>query len=223
MTLSDFAGVIFDFDGVLIDSEGIAYDAWVGAMGEAGERIGRQALMDAGNGLTNAMLLRWLREEHGWEPQPGFSEDLNRRFVEAFGPGAVIPDAAETLSRLRAAGVPLALATNSGQEEMVFKLSEVGLSDVFGVHAYNPSHVGGRAKPEPDLYRHAAQALGLDPARCLVVEDSLVGVRAAVAAGCRVWGITAAHHDPALAAALLEAGAERAVGGHAELQAALGV
>ncbi|MCY1703076.1 hypothetical protein [Deinococcus sp. SL84] len=56
-----------------------------------------------------------------------------------------------------------------------------------------------------------------------MVEDSLVGVRAAVAAGCRVWGITATHHDPALAGTLLDAGAERIVGNHTELQAALGV
>lgn len=221
--LQEFAGVIFDFDGVLIDSEGIAYDAWVGAMGEAGERIGRQALMDAGNGLTNAMLLAWLRNEHGWTPHEGFGTDLNRRFVEAFGAEAVVPGAAETLQRLTQAGVPLALATNSGQEEMVFKLGRVGLSEVFADHAYNPSHVGGRAKPEPDLYRHAAEALGLQPEQCLVLEDSLVGVRAAVAAGCAVWGITVTHHDPSLAGELLQAGAARIVASHEELQAALGL
>ncbi|WP_261664613.1 HAD family hydrolase [Deinococcus sp. Marseille-Q6407] len=223
MTAAGFAGVIFDFDGVLVDSEGIAYDAWVGAMGEAGERIGKQALMDAGNGLTNAMLLDWLREEHGWEPPAGFSDDLSRRFAQAFGPGAMILGAAETLAGLRAAGVPVALATNSSQEEMVFKLGEVGLSEGFGKHAYNPSHVGGRAKPAPDLYRHAATALGLRPQQCLVLEDSLVGVRAAVAAGCTVWGLTATHHDPALAGELLAAGAQRTLSSHAEVQAALGL
>lgn len=221
--LGGFDGIIFDFDGVLIDSEGIAYDAWVGAMGEAGERIGKQALMEAGNGLTNAMLLDWLREEHGWEPHAGFQEDLNRRFVEVFGPAALIEGAADTLAAIAAAGVPLALATNSGPEEMVFKLGEVGLAESFGPHTYNPSHVGGRAKPAPDLYRHAAQALGLRPEQCLVIEDSLVGVQAAVAAGCNVWGLTVTHHDPALAAELRRAGAERTLGSHAELRAALGL
>ena len=221
--LAGFDGIIFDFDGVLIDSEGIAYDAWVGAMGEAGERIGRQALMDAGNGLTNAMLLDWLREHHGWEPHEGFQEDQNRRFVEAFGPAALIEGAADTLSAIVAAGVPLALATNSGQEEMTFKLSEVGLTESFGQHAYNPSHVEGRAKPAPDLYRHAAQKLGLKPGQCLVIEDSLVGVQAAKAAGCTVWGLTVTHHDPDLADELRRAGAERTLANHAELRTALGL
>lgn len=222
--VAGFSGVIFDFDGVLIDSEGIAHHAWLAAMGDtAPTGLTHERLMSGASGMTVNMMLDWLREDYGWEPAEGFAEDLERRFAAAFGPETLVEGAAQTLAALRKRGIPIALATNSGHDEMIFKLEQVGLTELFGGHAYDPTFVAGRAKPEPDLYRHAAEALGLEPAACLVIEDSLVGARAALRAGCTVWGLTATHHDPALGAALLELGASRLLGSHAELQAALGL
>lgn len=135
----------------------------------------------------------------------------------------MIVGAQETLEALRERGVPIALATNSGQEEMVFKLEQVGFTDLFGEFAFNPSHVGGRAKPAPDLYAYAAQSLGLAPQQCLVLEDSALGTRGAVAAGCTVWGLKVAHHSEQQTQDVLEAGAKRMVANHAELRELLGI
>lgn len=74
-----------------------------------------------------------------------------------------------------------------------------GLTARFNGHIYS-SHMLGKPKPAPDLYLHAAQALGVDPRLCVVVEDSAPGAMAAKAAGMRCMGY-APHGNPALLAA----------------------
>jgi beta-phosphoglucomutase-like phosphatase (HAD superfamily) len=81
-------------------------------------------------------------------------------------------------------------------------------------------------KPHPDIYRHAAAALEVEPRRCLAIEDSLNGVRSALAAGMTVWGFVGGGHlDASAAAGLSEGGATRVVHSWAEakdLLAAIG-
>lgn len=82
--------------------------------------------------------------------------------------------------------------------------------------------MGGRGKPEPDLYLFAAQQLNLPTAECLVVEDSLTGAAAGVRAGATVWALlTPEHPHQGSAGALRELGAARMLTSHAELRGAL--
>ncbi|MGI8747777.1 MAG: HAD family hydrolase, partial [Deinococcus sp.] len=124
---------------------------------------------------------------------------------------------------LEAAGTPFAAASNSRRDRLDRKLRAAGLDGQVRL-SLDPGQVGGRGKPLPDLYLRAAEELGCDIRACLVIEDSATGVQAGVAAGARVWGLTAGGHaGPGLAAQLLDAGAERVLAHHAEVRAALGL
>jgi beta-phosphoglucomutase-like phosphatase (HAD superfamily) len=93
------------------------------------------------------------------------------------------------------------------------------LWDIFAPHNYSGEQVS-RAKPAPDLFLLAARGLDIPPAQCLVIEDSVNGVRAGVAAGMSVWGFTGGAHSAAsVGEELAKAGAQRVVTGWPEAQA----
>jgi hypothetical protein len=101
------------------------------------------------------------------------------------------------LAAIQAAGIPVAVASNSSRAELVTKLRVMGLDATFAGRAFCVQDVD-RPKPAPDMYLRAAEACGVDPARCVVVEDSVQGSRAGIAAGARVLGF--APHGAALVA-----------------------
>jgi len=106
---------------------------------------------------------------------------------------------------------PMAVASSSRTYQLDYKLRRTGLWDHFAPHIYSADDVT-HAKPAPDLFLHAAGALGVAPRDCLVIEDSVNGVKAGLAAGMRVWGFAGGGHmDEAASARLLHAGAERVV------------
>ncbi|BDP40801.1 beta-phosphoglucomutase [Deinococcus aetherius] len=224
MSGGKFDAVLFDLDGVLVDSEALANAVWTQALAEHGLRLDPEALLARAVGGTHEALFDWLRAEHGWERPGTFIPLLDERLAAAFQTTPAIEGAADTLRALGASGLPFAVASNSQRGRLHLKLAAAGLAELVGEHAYDPAHVGGRGKPLPDLYLHAASALGVDPTRCLVVEDSVTGLRAGVAAGATVWGLLAGGHaHPDGARALLDAGAARVLFTHAELREALGL
>ncbi len=92
-------------------------------------------------------------------------------------------------------------------------LTHVGLKPYFEGHIYSARDLGeDRVKPRPDIFLHAAKEMNVAPSRCLVIEDSVHGVRGAVAAGMRVIGFTGASHTyPSHADRLTDAGAETVI------------
>lgn len=224
MSSSGFDAVLFDLDGVLVNSELLANAVWVELLAERGLTLDRAAFLARAVGGTHQALFAWLRADHGWEQPAGFLPELDARLARAFTATPAIEGAAATLRALSAAGLPFAVASNSQRGRLHLKLGAAGLAELVGDHAYDPAHVGGRGKPLPDLYAFAAARLGVSPARCLVIEDSVTGLTAGVAAGATVWGLLAGGHaHPDGTASLLNAGAARVLGNHAELREALGL
>ncbi|MEF2278147.1 HAD-IA family hydrolase [Deinococcus sp. YIM 134068] len=219
-----FDAILFDFDGVLVDSEGLGSRAWVEALGEHGLTFTVEDFAAAVVGRTHSAVYDWLRTDHGWTPPKDFQTFLDGRFEAVFEELLPIEGAHATLAALRAAGIPFAVASNTEPGKLHPKLVKAGLADLIGGHAYDLGSVHGRGKPQPDIYVHAAAALGVPPVRCVVVEDSLTGATAGVAAGATVWGMLATGHaHPANTQALLDVGAARVLRSHAELQEALGL
>ena len=120
-----------------------------------------------------------------------------RRFQAELKP---IPGVAEALSRLT---VRRCVASSSHPDRIRLSLSIAGLLEMLEPHIYSAAMVA-RGKPAPDLFLHAASAMGVDPEDCVVIEDSPAGIEAALAAGMQVFAFTGGSHagNAALAAEL---------------------
>jgi HAD superfamily hydrolase (TIGR01509 family) len=118
----------------------------------------------------------------------GLLERMQQRKMEEYAKGAVpIPGATHAVLRVVAAGVPFCVATSGTLAETVVKLKTAGLFEHFGDRIFSRESVS-RGKPAPDLFLHAGTTMGVSPPACVVVEDSLAGVRGALEAGMRVLG-----------------------------------
>lgn len=183
--MARFDAVVFDLDGLLLDTERVALDTGVAALAAIGHPV-PEAVMQRLIGLDaeagHAILTEWLQRDI---PQADIFDPWNDAFEAALARGVPLrPRAAEALDHLDRAGPPRAVATNSLTEAAHWKIDRSDLAGRFEVIVGRD--LAGGAKPEPHVYLHAASLLGIDPTRCLALEDSDVGVRSARAAGMTV-------------------------------------
>jgi HAD superfamily hydrolase (TIGR01509 family) len=186
--------VIFDCDGVLIDSEALCDRVVSAELAKAGWDLSAADCHRRFLGLTfldiqlaaEAYLGRTLPA--GWVDQ--VVDQVTAVMAAEVTP---IPGAREALEATTALGLPYRVASNSSRAEMAAKFDRVGLSALVEgrIHsAYDLMARGKRGKPDPDLLLEAAAAEGVAPAGCIVIEDSLAGVTAAVAAGMTCLGFS---------------------------------
>lgn len=184
------AAVLFDCDGVLADSEGLVNAIVAEDLTARGWRITGEQCRETFLGMAAPDMLPVIEARLGGPLPPDWIPSLSRRIAlameERLQPVAGAPEA---VAAVRRAGIPVAVASNSAREELFAKLRRLGLAEVFAGRAFSFEDVP-RPKPAPDLYIAAARACGADPVSCVVVEDSLLGAEAGIAAGCRVLGLT---------------------------------
>jgi phosphoglycolate phosphatase len=184
--------IIFDCDGVLIDSEPIVNRVFVEMLGELGYLLDYEATLREFSGAARGTRLKMYQEWFGWTPQADFVQDFERRLVDAMGRHLLpVPGTREVLEQLL---IPRCVASNGTHDDMHSRLGLTGLLEAFEPYLFSASDVG-QPKPAPDLFLHAARSMGVAPERCAVVEDSVTGVQAGVAAGMAVFGF--ARHTPA--------------------------
>jgi HAD superfamily hydrolase (TIGR01509 family) len=214
-----FELVIFDLDGVLVDSEPISSRVTADALTEAGIAISEAEVCDRFLGVSTASMLGAIEAAHGRRLPDSFQESLRARILKAFEHELEpIPGIADLLDSLVA---DRCVASSSHPERIRRSLELVGLLERFLPHLFSASMVSA-GKPAPDLFLLAAARMGTEPARCLVVEDSEVGIRAAKAAGMTAYGFTGASHvRPKTHAARLRAAGADAI--CAEISALLGL
>lgn len=212
------AAVLFDCDGVLADSEPIVNKVVAAELSERGWPLTPDEAGANFLGMALPDMVAPIEARVGPLPE-GWMADFKARVAETMALEVVpMPGAAAVLATLRAAGIPLALASNSSRLELSAKLGRLGFADAFEGRVFSYEDVPN-PKPQPDIYRAAAVACGADPAACVVVEDSATGARAGVAAGCRVLGFAHAT-DPE---ELLAIGAQAVFTKLAQLPELLGV
>ncbi|MDH6576766.1 HAD family hydrolase [Kitasatospora sp. MAP5-34] len=189
--------VIFDNDGVLVDSEPISNRVLAEYLTELGYPTTVEDSYRDYMGCAAHTVHDVIGERHGARLPEGFDGLFHARVFAAFGRELTpVPGAEEVLKTLQQRGVPYCLASSAHHAWIRTAL------DLTGLRGYHPegrifsAQDVGIGKPAPDLFLHAARTLGVDPARCLVVEDSRNGVLAARAAGMDVYGY-AALTDPA--------------------------
>lgn len=181
------AAVLFDMDGTLIDSEPLWFDMEIAILGEYGFALGREHWAHV-LGQPNDVAVRYLLDVSGAPLTPGqLNERIELAMVERLGEGIEpVAGAKELFAELDAAGIPAALVTASSR-----RIVEACL-DSIGAHHFRLTVSGNdvvRGKPHPEPYLTAARLLGVDPAHCVVIEDSPNGSRSGAAAGCRVLAI----------------------------------
>ncbi|MBB3897115.1 HAD family hydrolase [Roseococcus suduntuyensis] len=186
--LPPFRAVLFDCDGVLADSESIANTIVAEEITALGWALTPHAAEREFLGVSLPDMLPRIAARVPFVP-PGWPEAVAMRITAELARSVrPMPGAIEAVAALAARGVPMAVCSNSGREELAMKMTVLGLAPFFEGRVFSFQDVP-RPKPAPDLYTHAAAACGLPPAECLVVEDSATGVAAGLAAGCQVVGL----------------------------------
>ena len=207
--------VIFDCDGVLVDSERISHQVLLDMLAERGHRLSFEEAVATFMGSSMQRTLELVETMVQVPPEeflPAFRTRTFDAFMSSLQPVAGVPELLDALV------TPFCVASNGPREKMTLTLTRTGLMRHFADRLFSADDVE-RPKPAPDLFLLAAARLGVEPASCVVIEDSPTGVRAARAAGMTVFGYAAlmsAQH-------LRDAGAHRIFDRMQDLPALLGL
>ncbi|MBL9182579.1 MAG: HAD family hydrolase [Verrucomicrobiaceae bacterium] len=178
--------VIFDFDGLIVDTESTGYHTW------------REIFADHGHELPVELYAQVVGTDFNTSYDP--RRDLEERTGRAFDWAAVeitrknreselrkhlqlLPGVADRLQEADALGLRIAIASSSPRTWIDSWMDQLGLHDHF--HHISTVDDTGKVKPDPSLFLHAAEKLGVKPEEAVIFEDSLNGLRAALAAGIR--------------------------------------
>jgi HAD superfamily hydrolase (TIGR01509 family) len=187
--------VIFDCDGVLVDSERLAVRIDVRVLAELGWILTEQEVIERFVGRSHEFMVAEIETHLGrplaadWEDP--FQSLYRNAFATELKPVEGIVEALDQIT------LRTCVASSGTHEKMRYTLGLTGLYDRFAGRIFSASEVP-RGKPAPDLFLHAAKRMGVEPAACVVIEDSRYGVEAARAAGMLALGyaggLTAAEH-----------------------------
>jgi beta-phosphoglucomutase-like phosphatase (HAD superfamily) len=201
------AMVIFDCDGVLIDSEAICSRVVARELTALGWPMTAEAAEARFIGQSFHDMRPLIEAQLGRTLDAGWIANLAAQVTTVLANEAeTVPGATEALHATTAFGLTWRIASNSSYAEMAAKFGRTGLTDLVAGRLHSADaliQAGGRGKPAPDVFLAAVAAEGVEPARCLVIEDSVLGVTAAVAAGMDCLGLGGPHRD----GELMEAGA----------------
>ncbi|MFB7108865.1 HAD family hydrolase [Streptomyces sp. NPDC056291] len=184
--------VIFDNDGVLVDSEPISNRLLAAHLTELGHPTSYEDSIRDYMGSAMHRIHDLVLERTGKRLPDDFDDVFHARVFAAFRRELKpVAGAADVLEKLTVDGTPYCVASSGSHERIRVGHRTTGLDRWFDEERIFSSQDVGRGKPAPDLFLHAADRMGVAPERCVVVEDSPLGVRAAVAAGMDVYGFTA--------------------------------
>lgn len=212
--------LIFDCDGVLVDSEILAIRAEERVLAEVGMAMTADEIADTCVGLSYPSMMALLEERFGRPVPDGLEEriqieakaNFESDLTEVAGIGQLLEDSS----------MHRCVASSGTPERISLSLNTTGLIDQFEDDAIFSAVLVENGKPAPDLFLYAANVMGFEPARCIVVEDSPYGVEAARSAGMTPVGFTAASHiRPATVEKLTTAGAAHIASTAAELAATI--
>lgn len=194
----EIKGILFDLDGVLCSTDRCHYQAWkklADRLGIAFDEQRNQKLRGVSRMESLEILLQGGEQEFDPQEKIALAEEKNacyRQLLMGLTPDDVSAEVRQTLQELRRRGYRQAVASSSKNTSLI--LQRVGLDSWFDavVDGNDIAH----SKPDPEVFLKAAQALGLQPAHCLVVEDADAGVEAAVRGGLPCAGIGPAASNP---------------------------
>ena len=192
--MTKFDAIIFDFDGVLLESEFDGNSQLANLLTDLGHRTSVEEALKHYVGLSGPQFVAAIERRIGQPLPPEFHERRKAQTIRALEEGVAAVVGAVDFVRGLPPELPRALASSSTTRWLRGHLEPLGLADAFGEHVYSGREHVERGKPAPDLYLHAAEELGVDIARSVILEDSEVGVTGALASGATVIGLAAGRH-----------------------------
>jgi HAD superfamily hydrolase (TIGR01509 family) len=185
MRWSDYSGILFDLDGLLLDSEAVSHECWQLAANAHGVSITSfyPELIGRGTAECDRIIAERLGPSISITDLRARKDALQDRYINERGI-PLRPGAHEILNQAKQSGRRMALATGSSQEGAAKKFTGHTIQHLFDVKVYGCDVSKG--KPAPDIFLLAAERLGITPRECIVLEDSIAGMRAAQAANMRV-------------------------------------
>jgi HAD superfamily hydrolase (TIGR01509 family) len=189
-----FDAIIFDFDGVLIESEYEGNRHLAELLTQLGHPSSTEEALTHFMGLGGEDFLAAVEARIGKAPPNEFHSLRGEEDERVLREGLDAVEGAVEFIRSLPAGLPKAVASSSSLAWIERHLDHLRLRDAFGDKLFSGREHVKRGKPEPDLYLHAAAELGVDISRAVIIEDSPVGVRGALASGAHVIGLCAGSH-----------------------------
>lgn len=184
--------IIFDCDGVLVDSEPLSNQIIAEEITKLGFPMTTQEAFDVFAGGSLEIVSAFIKEKIGGVVPDNLEEIYRKRSYELFEEKLVAVAGIErALKELR---IPRCVGSNGPLHKIKFNLGLTKLSSYFDEQHLFSAYDVNRWKPDPFLYLHAAKIMGVAPEHCVVVEDSVHGAQAGVAAGMRVLGYSP-HND----------------------------
>jgi len=198
--VTPFQALIFDLDGVIVDTEPLHARAKLLAFERFGIRV-PAGFFDEFTGRSDRDVAEQAVRRHGdgSAAPDAVVAAKHAIFAELRGEMTAVPGALDFLRRARERYAQLALTTSATRENKAFAFRRFDLGPFFDVVV--TAEDLRRTKPDPEPYRLTVERLGLAPSGCLVIEDSLNGIRSAKAAGCAAAGITTSFPESELARA----------------------
>jgi HAD superfamily hydrolase (TIGR01509 family) len=176
--------VIFDCDGVLVDSERLAIKIDVKVLSKLGWEMSEAEVIDRFVGVSDSHFKRAIEAQIGRQLPDDWEDEFRPLYRAAFAQELTAVDG--VVDALDQITIRKCVASSGTHEKMRYTLGLTGLYDRFDGHIFSATEVPN-GKPAPDLFLYAAERMGVPPADCVVVEDSVMGVKAARAAGMRVF------------------------------------
>lgn len=198
--MKKYRAVLFDMDGVIVDNHAYHQRAWVSFSQKHQLTLSEEEYRQHINGRTIGAAIEYVFRDQSLsaaeKARLGDEKEVEYRAV--YGPHlAPTSGLLPVLTQLRAWGIPLAVATSAPPENVRFTLDGLGIRDQFD------SIIDGtgvtRGKPDPEIYLKSAEAVGVPPEDCLVLEDAFSGIRAGQNAGAGVLALATTHTHEELA------------------------
>ena len=213
----NYSLIIFDCDGVLVDSEMLSAAILQAMMDEVGLPITPEIFQRDFLGRSFAAAAERVMQRFGCTLPEDFQLNYRTRLLAKMK--NELQPMAGVENMLRRLSVPYCLATSSSPQRLAVSLEVTRLAPYFAGRCFTASQVK-HGKPAPDLFLHTAASVGVSASRCLVIEDSEMGVRAAHAAGMTVWHFAGGAHVRAGYRLPPDAAPDAAIGSMGELAAA---